>query len=91
MAKFIVTYENGRIKKEITFRGEVYTVTMGSWDGCSRTAEEKAFNHQFEERHPEDRDLEEIASLMDDMSFGSWDDIEESLKELAKFEQNSAV
>lgn len=86
MAKFAVTYENGHIKKELTFRGEVYSSTMMPWNGIGRTSQDLAFDYQYGGRHPKDKDLDEILELFSEIDFGDDDEIEETLKSLSEYE-----
>lgn len=86
MAKYIITYENGTIKKELTFRNEIYSYTMQAYVNGVRKADDKGFDYQFEERYPNDSRVDEIAGIMESISFGGDDDIEEALEELEDYE-----
>lgn len=65
MAKLVKTYEKNIEKTELTYRGEVFDVSMlptdSGWKG-----DKKSLDTQFEERFPNiDEDVLEIVSQID--------------------------
>lgn len=87
MAKMVTTYENGEIKKELTFRGEVFTLTMTPWEDGVRKSKEKALDNQVKERFSDDEDIDEIAEAVYLVDFSDDEEIEEGLERLEEFEE----
>jgi hypothetical protein len=90
MAKFKVEYDNGTMRKTLTFRGEEFTLTFGELnENGSRTSKEKDFPHQLYKKFRNDVDeyiLTEIIEATETLSYESDDEIERALEILNTYE-----
>lgn len=76
MAKFVLTYEGETLKKELHFRGEIFSYTMHP-DKYGKTGDAPAFDVQVEKKY---EDVEEdVLEALENLSFGSDEEIEEAL------------
>lgn len=86
MVKVVKTFENETITMTLTFRGKEFTTTILPWESGKRKSKEKLLSNQVEEFFKEDKNIEEIADIVDNIDFGMDDDIEEALEQLVSFE-----
>lgn len=84
MAKFIVTYENGVIRKELIFRKKSFSYNMLPVAG-GKSGDAQSIDVQLEVKYgTEDPEMLDAASML---SFGSDEEIEEALAILGEAEQ----
>jgi hypothetical protein len=88
MAKFVITFENETIRKELIFNGETFAITMLPWDNGIRTSDTISLENQYKIKHGDDLDnCEEIMDLLYGLDMDDEDEIEEILQELSYYEK----
>jgi hypothetical protein len=83
MAKFVVTYENNRIKKELFFASHQFSYTMIDTDE-GKTGDNKCFEYQVQDKFEEVEN--EVITAVSMLDFGGEDEIEEALNILEEYE-----
>lgn len=89
MAKLVKTFENGVIGTELTFKGEVFTITWLPWEDGVRETKEDDLGYQIKAKFPQipDDQMDSIRDIVLDINSATQDgDIEEILGDLAGYE-----
>jgi len=86
MAKLVKTYENGEIKSELYFRGQVFTLTMGQWNGCVRKSKEICLDKQLRNAFPDDNYIDGVASAAEIIPYEVDSETEKCLSILSDYE-----
>ena len=83
MAKFVLTYEGETLKKELYFKGEVFSYTMQP-DEYGKTGDAPGFDTQVNKKYQDVDD--DVLQALEDLSFGDDEEIEEALAILTEAE-----
>ncbi|MFY0516283.1 hypothetical protein ACOMCU_00435 [Lysinibacillus sp. UGB7] len=80
MAKYVVTYTpDGKVKKELTFKGEVFAYTMIP-NEFGKVGDNKGFDLQVADKFPNEPD--KVVEALEELGFADEDEIEEYLSTL---------
>lgn len=85
MAKLTMTFENKRIKKELSFKGEIFEYTMEP-SVFGMKGNKPCMLSQYQEKFGAIDEEGELAQHLDNIDFGDEDDILEALEYLSNME-----
>lgn len=86
MAKLTITFENGEIKKELLFEGEIFAYTMKP-SGYGMKGDKPCILSQFEDKYGCDNMTDELIDYVDNIDFGDEGEIQAAIDYLSSIEE----
>ncbi|WP_418775917.1 hypothetical protein [Intestinibacter bartlettii] len=86
MAKLTITFENGEIKKELLFEGEIFAYTMKT-SGYGMKGDKPCILSQFEDKYGCDNMTDELIDYVDNIDVGDEGEIQAAIDYLSSIEE----